>query len=224
MAMHRYIRNLLLPVLLVVSPAVWAERPSALLVGLHIQSQRLELQYAVAVRETDVNSLDLLWDEPLNSWLEGSVKLSVLDVTQSSNPIPAGQSLSGNALGLGLRLHLYRGERLKLSADLDYQYADTTADLSGQSVDMRWQQLSGQLQADIRLVQYTYLTLAVGAVSVDGDEHATGTITSVQSFSSERSGFGRLGIQIGVDPTSHIGIEVNTGSIGGGRISFQRWF
>jgi hypothetical protein len=224
MAMCSFGRKLLLPILLVISHGVRAESQN-LLVGLDIQSIRMELQYPDAVRKTDLSSLDLLWYEPLNSWLDGSLKLGVLDdITQSSNPIAAGQTLSGNSLGLGLRFHLYRSERLSLHANLDYQYTDTTVDQPGQSVEMRWHQVSGQFEADIQLVQYSFLSLAVGAVAIDGDERATGTVTSLQTFTNDKPGFGRLGVKIGVDPTSHIVIEVSAGSIAGGRISFQRWF
>ena len=223
MTMLRVSRKWLLPLLIVGSGSAWAE-DSSLLVGLHIQSTRLDLKYATSVRKTDLNSLELLWSEPLNSWLDGSVKLGVLDLTQSSNPIPAGQSTSGNALGLGLRFHLYRSDRLKLHTDFNYQYADTTSDVSGQKVDTRWHLVSGSLQADIRIVQYSYLSLTLGAITIHGDENATGTVTAAQSFQSKTPGFGRLGILIGVDPTSHVGIEVSAGAMAGGRIYFQRWF
>jgi hypothetical protein len=223
MAMSLISRKLLLPMLFVVSGSVWAE-DSSLLVGLHIQSVRLDLKYAASVRKTDLSRLDLVWSQPLNSWLDGSVKLGILELTQSSNPIPAGQSTSGNALGLGMRFHLHHGDRLKLHADIGYQYADTTADVSGQQVDTRWHQVSGYLQADIRIVQYSYVSLALGAITIHGDENATGTVTASQSFQSKTPGFGRLGILIGVDPTSHVGIEVSSGAITGGRIYFQRWF
>ena len=223
MAMPVYLRQTLLPLLLCISGSAWATQPS-LLVGLHIQNDRIALQYAAAVRETDFTRLDLLWYEPLTSWLDGSVKLGIIDVTQDSNPIPAGQSTSGNTLSLALRLHLYRGDYLKLHADMTYQYADTSADLTGQTVEMRWHQISGQVGADIRLVQYTYLTLAAGTIAIDGHEYATGTTNSVQSFQSNKQAFGHLGILIGVDPTSHIGIEVSAGAVSGGRIFFQRWF
>jgi len=184
----------------------------------------MDLQYSSSVRKTDISSLDFLWYEPLNDWLDGSVTLGIFDLTQSSNPIPAGQSVSGNSLGLAFRIHLYRAHYLKLHADLAYKYADARADLSGQSVDMHWHQISGQLEADIRIFQYSYLTLAAGTLAIDGNERATGAITSVQSFEASQREYGRLGILIGVDQASHIGIEVSSGAITGGRIYFQRWF
>lgn len=223
MFMRLSIRQTLLPILLISSGGAWATQPD-LLVGLQIQSTRMDLQYSSAVRETDLTSLDLLWYQPLTNWLDGGVRIGVTDLTQRSNPIPAGQSTSGNSLGLDFRVHLYRGEQLKLHADMAYLYVDTTADLTGQTVELRWHKISGQLQADIRLVQYSYLTLATGTLAVDGNEYASGDITSVQSFESARQGFNRLGILIGVDPSGQIGIEVSSGAVSGGRIFFQRWF
>lgn len=223
MNMHPYLRQTLLPLLLIITGSTWANQPD-LLVGLHILNTRMDFQYTASIRETELTSLELAWYEPLTDWLDGGVKLGIIDLTQSSNPLPAGQSTSGNLLGLEFRLHLYRGQNLRLHLDLAYQYTDTQADLANQKVEIRWNQLRGQLQADIRLVQYTYLTLAAGTIAIDGDERATGNITSVQPFETSQRAYGRLGVLVGVDPTSHVGIEVNSGAISGGRIFFQRWF
>lgn len=223
MAISQFRQLLLLPILFAITGSVWAEDAS-LLVGLHIQSVRYEFKYTGSTRRTDQSSLDLLWSEPLNNWLEGSVKLGRLGLTQDSDPIPAGQSTSGTSLGLGLKFHLYRGDRLKVHTDIGYQYADTTADISGQKIDTHWHLVSGTLQTDIRLVRYSYLFVALGAMAIHGSEDATGTVTSSQSFESKETAFGRLGVLIGVDPGSHIGLEVDSGAISGGRIYFQRWF
>lgn len=220
--MLRFILSLSLLLLAGSSPARAAD--STLLVGLHIQSQRLELAYPNAVRSTSLSRLDLIWHEQLNSWLDGSIRLGKFNLTQDSNPIPAGQAGSGNALGLGLTFHLYRGDRLRLQTDLDYQYADSNAELTGQTVDLRWHQLSGQLRAELRLIRYSYLSLTAGAIAIHGDERASGTITSVQSFHSDRSDYTRLAFVLGLDPASYIGIEVDAGSIAGERLYFQRWF
>lgn len=193
-------------------------------VGLHIQSERLKLVYDQSVRQTDISRLDLVWHETLNPWLDGSIRLGKFRLTQDSNPIPAGQATVGTSLGLGLRFYLHRGPRLQLSTDLGYQYTDSSASLSGQTVDMSWHQVSGEIAANIRLVGNSYLSLGAGAVSIHGDERASGTVTSVKTFQSDTSGFARLGLLIGLDHASHIGLEVDTGSIAGARIAFQRWF
>ena len=185
---------------------------------------QLNLQYPDSVRESRITSIVLFWDQPLNDWLDGTITMELLDLSQGSNPIPAGQSVSGNSLGLGLIFHLYRSDPVKLHADLGFQYFDTSGSQDGQNVNMSWTQVSAQLQADIKLVKYSYLYIAVGAVSIDGTEHADGTVNSVLSFSSEQPAYGVLGVKIGVDPTGYIGIEISTGSIAGGQIYFQRWF
>jgi hypothetical protein len=115
-----------------------------LLVSLQLQSTQLNLNYPSGERTTDVNSLDFIWDETLTPWLDGGLKLGLLDITQSSNPIPAGQSASGDFIGMGLRFHLYRGDRLHLFTDIDYQYNETSSDLPNQRVELRWHQLSAQ--------------------------------------------------------------------------------
>lgn len=193
-------------------------------VGLHIQAERLQLAYDQSVRQTDISRLDLVWHETLAPWLDGSIRLGKFRLTQDSNPLPAGQATVGTSIGLGLRFHLYRGSRLQLSSDLDYQYTDSTASLTGQTVDISWHQISAQIAANIRLMGNSYLSLGAGAIGVHGNERDSGTVTTVHSFHSNTSGFARVGLLIGLDPSSHIGLEVETGSISGARIAFQRWF
>ena len=123
-----------------------------------------------------------------------------------------------------MQFQLVHTERFKLHADLGFQYLDASGSLEGQSVNLNWQQVTGQLQADIRLVQYSHLYVAVGAVAIDGQERASGSVNSVLSFNSNEPAYGVLGVKIGVDPTGYIGIEVSAGSMAGGQIYFQRWF
>lgn len=221
--MDTYAKTGLLLLLLSIAPFARAE-DGALLVGLRIQSARVHLTYSGAIRRSDISRLEAVWHERLNPWLDGSIQLGRLNFSQDSNPIPAGQATSGESLGVGLQVHLYRGNRLRLQTDLNYQYIDTTSGLAGQTVDIHWHQVSGQLQSELRLFQYSYLQLAVGAIAIHGDERATGTIASVQSFNNDKNGYIRLGFLLGLDPASHIGIEVDGGAISGGRLTFQRWF
>jgi len=221
--MHTAIRWIL--ILLCLSLASIAQAQTSLLVALHIQATRIDLAYpADVVRKTEFSSLSLYWEEPLASWLEGHIEIGALDVTQSSNPIAEGQSTSGHTLALGLRFHLYRSNALQLHTDLNYQYADTRANPSGQGVELSWHQVSAQVGADIHLFQYSYLTLVAGALAIDGKEQATGAVNSTLEFNEQQQTFGKVGILIGLDHESHIGLEVSSGAISGGHIYFQRWF
>lgn len=202
---------------------LWAEEVD-LLVGFHIKVTQIDLQYSDAIHATDLNSIEIVWHQFLNSWLGGNIKIGYLGVTQGSNPIPEAQSTNGEYLGIGLRFQLHNTDALKLYIDADYLYADTNSGTSGQLIEMRWHQLSAQLQAEFRLFQYSYLTLGAGTLSINGDQVASGTILGVSSFENANSEFGRLGIKFGVDPNSHIGIEVFGGAMEGGQIYFQRWF
>lgn len=216
-------RPFLLLLFLLLTPVVHAESAS-LLVALHIQSTRLDLTYPSGVRNTEISSLSLLWAEPLTSSLDGYVKLSTVDWTQTSNPVAEGQSTSGNALALGLQVYLFRSDALRVHADLGYEYTDTSTDQAAQKVAIRWHQMSGQLTTNIRLFRYTDLMLAVGGLTIDGKETATGTVNSTMTFDATKRTFTQAGLLIGVDQYSHIGIEMNAGAMSGGRIYFQRWF
>jgi len=194
------------------------------LAGLQIQATSLQLQYPNAVRETRLSRLEFLWHEQLNNWLDGDIRLGTLLLSQSSNPLPAGQSTRGNDLGLGLDFRLYQGDILHLHVDARYRYTACDAQLASQQVTQRWHQVSLQLQGDFRLYRFSYLSLAVGSLAIDGEEVASGTVNSVESFHSETPGYARLGVSLGLDPDSHIGIEVSAGSVRGGYLTFQRWF
>lgn len=194
------------------------------MVGLQIQATTLQLQYPGEVRDTRLSRLDLLWHEHLNGWLDGRLRLGTQLLTQSSNPLPAGQSTHGSALGLGLSFWLFRGDRINIHADTDYLYTDSQAELNSQRVEQRWHQLSAQLQGDIHLFRFSYLTLAVGTLVIDGDEVATGTVNAVSTFHTKNREYGKVGFSLGLDPDSYIGIEVSAGSQRGGYITFQRWF
>lgn len=221
--MHTAIRRIL--ILLCLSLAPIARAQTSLQVALHIQATRVELAYpADVVRKTEFSSLSLFWGEPLASWLEGHVMIGVLDVTQSSNPLTEGQSTNGQTIALGLRIPLYRSDTLQLHTDLNYQYADTRANPSGQGVELSWHQVSGQFGANIHLFQYSYLTLVAGALAIDGKEQASGTVNSTLEFSAQQRTYGTVGFLIGLDHDSQIGLEMSSGAISGGHIYFQRWF
>lgn len=194
------------------------------LAGLRIEATSLQLKYPTGIRDTRLSRLEFLWHERLNSWLDGQIRLGTQLLSQSSNPLPAGQSTHGQDLGLGLVFRLYQGQRLQLHADADYRYTDCDAQLASQQVTQRWHQVSLQLQGDIHVYQFSYLSLAVGAMAIDGEEVATGTVNSVTSFHSETPGYARLGFSLGLDPDSYIGLEVSAGSMRGGYLTFQRWF
>lgn len=202
--------------------APMAKAQTSLLIATHIQSARIDLAYpADEVRKTEFNSLILRWEEPLSPWLDGQIDIGVLDVTQSSNPITEGQSTEGQTLALGLRFHLYESRALKLNTDLGYQYARTRNSQSGLGVELRWQQVDAAFVANIHLFRYSYLVLTAGAVAIDGKEIDSG---ATLEFDANQHFFGSAGVLLGLDQNGHIGIEVSSGTIRGGRIYFQRWF
>jgi len=204
-----------------VSPRAEAARSLA---GLHIQATTLQLRYSNEVRETRLSRLEFLWQERLNSWLDGQIFLGTLLLSQGSNPLPAGQSTHGSDLGLGLTFRLYEGDSLQLHADAGYRYTDCDATLADQSIQQRWHQLDFRLQSDIHLYRFSYLSLALGAITINGEEVASGTVNSVRDFRSDKPGYARFGLNLGLDPDSYIGIEVSAGSVQGGFLTFRRWF
>jgi hypothetical protein len=195
-----------------------------MLVGMHIAGQRQDLDFGSETRETRIDSLDIYWYERLNSRIEGGLLLGYQEITQTTNPIEAGQALSGEYLGITLRVNLLQASHLAMFTDFKYRYSSAGRSLSGQDIDWRWHEGQVELGLELALGQSLALTAGAGARRISGRETATGTVSAVTSFDSTESAYARGGLRLLLDRYSHVGIEGNAGAIKGAHIYFQRYF
>lgn len=208
--------------LLVVTPLA-AENPH-ILVGINIAGYRQDLDFGNQARETRIDTIDIYWYEKLTPSIEGGLVLGYQDITQTANPIEAGQALSGAYLGITLRINLLQASQLYLFTDLRYRYSSADRNLSDQEVEWQWHEGQVELGLELALGQSLALTAGAGVIYIDGRESATGTITQVTDFEASENAFARAGLKLLLDPYSHVGIEGDAGAILGGRIYFQRYF
>ena len=193
-------------------------------VGMSLYKDNIDLNYSGELRETRLTNLDISWIELLGPAIYGGIELGYLEFTQYSNPIPTGQTGSGGYLGLNLSFLMLDTRYFQLLTRLGYRYSYATHHSEGQSVDWDWHQglieLNGKLAFSDRLA----MTLGVSAIAIDGRERADGTVTLAQPFKADQPLSGHLGLQLGLDPDSTIGIQVDVGSLRGGRLTIRRLF
>ena len=193
-------------------------------VGLEFGQDKIDLDYSGVQRETRLSRLGVLWYEKLSPSIVGGVELGYLEFTQYSNPIPAGQTGSGEYIGLNLAFLLIETTHFDLLTRLDYRYNDARHSLDDQKINWDWHEGSIGIYSTFKFSNAISLTLGASALAIDGRESATGTITEAQPFKADEPFSGHVGLDLGLDHAGTIGIEISTGSLRGGRLSFQRIF
>jgi len=193
-------------------------------VGLEFGQDKIDLDYSGMQRETRLSRLGVLWYEKLSPAIIGGVELGYLEFTQYSNPIPAGQTGSGEYIGLNLSFLFVETAHFDLLTRLDYRYNDARHSLDGQKLNWDWHEGRIGIYSIFKFSPAFSLSLGASAIAIDGREAASGTITEAQPFKADEPFSGHLGLDLGLDHAGTIGIEIDTGSLRGGRLSFQRIF
>lgn len=193
-------------------------------VSLAIFQDTFDFNYSGDIRETKFNGLRVAWVEPLSPTILGGIELGYLEISQYSNPIPTGQTGSGGFLGLNLSFLMIDNPRYRLLTRLGYRYSETRHAVEGQDVQLDWNQGLIELEGTMHYSERVTITLAVGAISIDGREVAQGDISESQPFRSDQAILGHAGVKLGLDPDSYIGIQVDMGAMWGGQIIFGRFF
>ena len=201
-------------------PAALAET-NGLDVSFAIFQDKINLDYSGDIRETKFNGINIGWIQPLSPTILGGFDIGYLEMTQYSNPIPAGQTGSGEYLGLNLEFLMMNSPSFVLLTRLGYRYSQTR---QGQSVTSDWNQGVLILEGTYHFNAQFSTQLGVGGIAIDGRESATGTITENQPFRAENPLLGYAGVQFGLDPDSNIGIQVDMGSLWGWQLIFRRIF
>lgn len=204
--------------------AVIAQQTDYVTAALHIQVVDIDLDVEGNIRTTQFDSLELELREQLAQNFDGTLHFGYLDVTQNSNPIFAGTNTTGGYLGFDLRWHIISSQQFKLVSIFDYRYAFTDTSFDGQRVEWDWHQTSLGIHTRTFISKGLSIGLGANFLSINGVEKASGTINQNLDFKAEDSLTGHIGLQLELDQAGQIGIELKTGSLQGGRITFQRAF
>ena len=214
---------MLIMIWIVLSPTVHAET-RGLDVGVSLYQDNIDLNYSGNLRETRLTNLEVSWIELLAPSIYGGIELGYLELTQYSNPIPTGQTGGGGFLGLNMSFLLLDTQHFQLLTRLGYRYSEARRTTEGQTVDWDWHQGLIALEGKLSFSERFAMILGVSAIAIDGRERADGTVTQAQPFKADEPLSGHLGLQLGLDPDSTIGIQVDVGSLRGGRLIIRRVF
>jgi len=193
-------------------------------VSFAILQDTIDFNYSGDIRETKFNGLRVAWVEPLAPTILGGIELGYLEISQYSNPIPAGQTGSGEFLGINLSFLMMDNPRYRLLTRLGYRYSEARHTVEGQAVQWDWNQGVIELEGTMHYSERLSITLSVGAIAINGREEAQGDIANAQPFRSDQTVLGHAGVQLGLDHDSYIGIQVDMGAMWGGQIIFGRFF
>ena len=191
---------------------------------LHLQAIDIDLIFDGNQRLTEFNSLDIVLRQRLSDTLDGSILFGYLIALQNSNPIFAGQDLGGNYLGLDLRLHLANTQRFKMFGQIEYRYNWVDATITDQSVEWNWHQTALALHTLRNISNGLYISLGASTLQIDGVEKARGPVDQNIDFKAKDGLTGHIGLQFDLGDAGQIGMEAQTGSSQGGRITFQSSF
>lgn len=174
-------------------------------------------------RDTRIDHVALVLNEPSWQRFYGGLRLGYVDVSQADNPALAGFDLNGNSLGLRLGAFLIQNDRVKVfvQGDFDYLYAEDEED--EQKAEFDWTETTLQIGASVKLGLFR---LSAGAYryNLDGEQTLSGATDSTTRFGEEESTGATAGIEFQVDPTGYIGIHTESGARDGTRITFIREF
>jgi len=194
-------------------------------VGVELGKTKSDWDFSGSIRETRLTRFGIFWNEPLTASIYGGVELGHLEITQYSNPIPAGQTGGGEYIGINLSFLILNTRSFELLSRIAYRYNDARHSIDDQTVEWDWHEGQLGLYSRLKFTDTFSLSAGVSARAIDGRETATGPVSEAQPFRADGSSIsGHLGAQLTLDDAGTIGIEIDTGSVRGGRLSFERVF
>lgn len=209
-------RRLVLLLLLAFGQPLHAEQ---LRLALYGQRDEISLRSDSAEIDTRVSLLGLTINGIYTPHLEASLDLGRSWLTQSGNPATQGMELSGQFVGVAVRVWPLRGSHLDAWVQGDYGVYSFSGSSSGQKTDIDWYDggLSAGLVAHLGMVD-----LHAGARhgSLNGDEIASGVMSYTRSIRLEDKNSVWVGMELHVDQSGSIGVWFENGSHRGVSLRF----
>lgn len=175
-------------------------------------------------RDTTVRKLEAAWLQSLSTRLRGGIQLAYLDLTQASNPVPAGLSTTGWGLGITLDGLLLDRKLLRLLARISFDYQSTRGISSNQNSDVSWSQVEGGLDLVFRPVSSLDFLVGADYSIINGKQSNSGNIDSLQTFENDEPTSLYAGLRINLGADGSIGLKGYGGGRTGIRLVFSRLF
>jgi hypothetical protein len=212
-------------VLLLASTSSLAAQPTTAGIAVRLEGVDMDWRYADAsLRSTRLNSAAVGWYDVLGANFLGGMYLGYVEGTQGDNPVPAARVMTGKWLEIDFQYLLINQPTVGLNISLDYRYTEMNGTMDTQLASWRWHQ--GSLGTTLRLgpARGVNFTLGLAHQAIDGEQILTGPLTQVENFTANKHLATQIGLNIGLDHTGRISIEMHTGVERGGRVTFGRWF
>lgn len=188
-------------------PAALAEEVAAEVYG---QRDEMTLRSGETDVDTRITRLGVVLTGIYNPHLDGSLDIGHADLTQTDNPATQGMSLTGQYLGVALRVWPLRSAYLDAWLQGDYTYYSLSDGIAGQETAIDWQDrgLAAGVVAHMGRVD---LHGGVRRGHLSGDEVANGTLTYTRGVSRTDDTSAWLGLYLHVEPGGTIGAMVERG-------------
>ncbi|MFN2348132.1 MAG: outer membrane beta-barrel protein [Thioalkalivibrio sp.] len=156
-----------------------------------------------------------------NLWI--GIHGGYLELTQSGNPVTQGMDLGGWYLGSSARWRFVEVGPASLSLLGQYTYNEADDTLGDQTTRYTWHEYGAGLESGFTM-DALRIRLGVDYTGVDGDEKSSGPVQRTLSLAEEESVTARAALDLLVDATGRITIQVETGARRGAGIWFARQF
>ena len=193
--------------------------------ALRIAHSDVRLRYDDGtVHKATVDRLGVSLTQHLSPGLHGTLSAGYEGMTQSDNPVLAGQSPSGYYGGVALRGQLLSGTYLDAALSAHYTYHRLEATPTGQDITLSWHQAWADVVAGLHPQSRLRLYAGARYGVIGGDQRLSGTVNRTTGFQQDRHTGYFAGLDWEVDPTGHIGLRVDAGQFRGVEMSFARRF
>jgi hypothetical protein len=220
-----YPRIIYIFLLFLASTANLAAQPATAGIAVRLEGIDMDWRYADAsIRTTRLNSAAVGWYDVLSTNFLGGMYLGYSEGTQGDNPVPAARVMTGKWLEFDFQYVIIEQPTVGLNFSLNYRYTEMNGALDVQLASWRWHQ--GSLGTTLRFgaARGVNFTLGLSHQALDGEEVLTGYLAQVEKFKANQHLVTQLGLNIGLDHTGRISIEMQSGFMRGGRVTFGRWF
>lgn len=187
---------LLLPVSAAAAePPAALDEPHRIDFGLGFSRAQSTLDYGGAKISTTVRWISVSWHEPFGERLRLGFHGGYTTMSQTSNPVTVGTSLSGSHAGISADVTLLRWTHARLYAGARYTYQQADGATTDQATEMEWNQTRAELGAVVRVAQSLRVFGGVDRGRIDGEERTSGTINRTRPFLADETGvFGGLSV------------------------------
>jgi hypothetical protein len=192
--------------------------------ALFIEHTDTDWAYPTGVQQTTTTRLLAVWHESFGTVLKGGLRLSYLDLSQVSNPLPSAQNSTGYSLGFDLHALLLNQRLLQLALSFAYDYQSSRGSSSDQTTNFVWH--TGLVGADIILAPLAKLSVLTGfnLTYIDGEQRVSGNLNQIMPFNQDNVVGYYAGLNLKTDATGSIGLRWNEGARQGIEFVFRREF